>query len=62
MSLLTIGKKGNDLLSRDFNVIDNQSSVFDELTFENVAEIAENLMQLFVDGSYDKIEVVYNQL
>jgi F-type H+-transporting ATPase subunit gamma len=60
VSLLTIGKKGNDLLSRDFNVIDNQSSVFDELTFENVAEIAENLMQLFVDGSYDKIEVVYN--
>lgn len=60
VNLLTIGKKGNDLLSRDFKVIDNQSSVFDELTFENVAEIAENLMQLFVDGSYDKIEVVYN--
>jgi F-type H+-transporting ATPase subunit gamma len=60
VNLLTIGKKGNDLLSRDFKVIDNQSSVFDELTFENVAEIAENLMHLFVDGSYDKIEVVYN--
>ncbi len=60
INLLTIGKKGNDLLGKEFKVIDNQSSVFDELTFDNVAKIAENLMQLFKDGSYDKIEVVYN--
>jgi len=58
--LLTIGKKGNDLLSRDFKVIDNQSAVFDDLTFDNVAAISENLMQMFVEGSYDKIQVVYN--
>ena len=60
VSILTIGKKGNDILSKDFTVIDNQSEVFDDLSFENVAAIAENLMQLFVAGSYDKIEVVYN--
>src|SRR5690606_19940484 len=28
---------------------------------ENVAEIAEYLMQLFADGKYDRIELVYNQ-
>jgi F-type H+-transporting ATPase subunit gamma len=60
INLLTIGKKGNDILSKEFKVIDNQSPVFDELTFDNVAKIAENLMQLFVDGAYDKIEIVYN--
>jgi F-type H+-transporting ATPase subunit gamma len=60
IDLLTIGKKGNDLLSRDYKVIDNASSIFDDLTFENVTVIAENLMQLFVEGSYDKIEVIYN--
>ncbi|MFC2109103.1 ATP synthase F1 subunit gamma [Bacteroidota bacterium] len=60
VELLTIGKKGNDILSRDFKVIDNQSSIFDDLTFDNVAVIAENLMQLFVEGTYDRIEVVYN--
>ena len=60
VELLTIGKKGNDLLSKEFKVIDNQDAVFDELTFDNAAIIAENLMQLFVDGAYDKIEIVYN--
>lgn len=60
VDLLTIGKKGNDILSKDFTVIDNKSEIFDELSFENVAAIAENLMELFVAGSYDKIEVVYN--
>ena len=60
VDLLSIGKKGNDILSKDFTVIDNKSEVFDDLSFENVAAIAENLMELFVAGSYDKIEVVYN--
>jgi F-type H+-transporting ATPase subunit gamma len=60
VELLTIGKKGNDLLSKDFKVIDNQGAIFDDLTFESVSAIAENLMELFVAGSYDKIEIVYN--
>jgi len=61
VDLLTIGKKGNDILSKTYNVIDTKNEIFDELTFDNVAVIAENLMDLFVDGSYDKIEIVYNR-
>jgi F-type H+-transporting ATPase subunit gamma len=60
VELLTIGKKGNDLLSKDHKVIDNQGAIFDDLTFDNVSVIAEKLMELFIDGSYDKIEIVYN--
>ena len=60
VELLTIGKKGNDLLSKEYKVIDNQDSIYDSLTFDNVAVIAENLMQLFAEGTYDKIEIVYN--
>ena len=60
VEVVTIGKKGNDILSKNVTVIDNLGEVFDDLTFDNVAVIAENLMQLFADGSYDKIEVVYN--
>lgn len=61
VDFLTIGKKGNDILSKSNTVVQNDSSVFDNLTYENVAVIAEYLMQLFVDGKYDRIEVVYNQ-
>jgi len=61
VDIIAIGKKGNDILSKNFNVIENNSEVFDDLTFDNVAEIAQKAMDLFVDGSYDKIEIVYNQ-
>jgi F-type H+-transporting ATPase subunit gamma len=61
VDILTIGKKANDLLKKTHTVIDNKSDVFDELTFGNVANIAENIMQLFAKGSYDKVQLVYNQ-
>tara|TARA_R110001632_G_scaffold140060_1_gene255960 strand:+ start:64543 stop:65403 length:861 start_codon:yes stop_codon:yes gene_type:complete len=61
VDLLTIGKKGNDILSKTYPVIEARNDVFDDLTFENVAEIAEKMMNLYVDGTYDKIEIVYNQ-
>ena len=61
VDLLTIGKKGNDILSKTYNVLDNKNEVFDDLTFENVAEIAQKMMDLYVDGTYDKIEIIYNR-
>jgi F-type H+-transporting ATPase subunit gamma len=61
VSYLAIGKKGNDALSKSGNVIANKSEVFDDLTFDNVAEIAELLMAKFTEGEYDKIEIVYNK-
>lgn len=61
VDVLAIGKKGNDILSKTNTIIENRSDVFDALTFDNVAEIAEKLMGLFEDGSYDKIDIVYNK-
>lgn len=61
VDFVAIGKKSNDFLSKRFNVISNHSSVYDDLTFDNVAEIAESLMTLFTEGTYDRIEVVYNK-
>ncbi|WP_330443958.1 ATP synthase F1 subunit gamma [Flavobacterium sp. C4GT6] len=60
VDVLTIGKKGNDALQKSCNIIANQSSLFDDLTFENVAEVAQTLMDRFAAGEYDKIELVYN--
>ncbi len=61
VSFVAIGKKANDAFSKKYNVIANKSEVFDDLTFENIAEVAEILMQKFVDGEFDKIELVYNK-
>lgn len=61
VDVFAIGKKGNDALNKSCKITDNQSAVFDSLTFENVATIAETLTEKFVSGEYDKIELVYNQ-
>ena len=61
VSVMAIGKKGNDALGKDYQVISNESNVFDNLTFENVAIIADMLMAQFESGTFDKIELVYNK-
>ncbi|WP_298117806.1 ATP synthase F1 subunit gamma [Flavobacterium sp.] len=61
VDVFAIGKKGNDALSKTNKVIGNKSEVFDNLTFDNVAEIAQILTDKFTSGEYDKIEIVYNQ-
>lgn len=61
VDFIAIGKKSNDALSKKHTVLNNHSSVYDNLTFDNVAEIAEELMEKFTSGSYDKIEIVYNK-
>ncbi len=60
VDVLAIGKKGNDVLKKSCSIIDNQSGVFDTLTFENVAAVAQGLMDKFAAGEYDRIELVYN--
>jgi F-type H+-transporting ATPase subunit gamma len=61
VTVLTIGKKGNDILKKSFDIYRDEGEVFDDLTFENVAPIAEDLMVKFADGKFDKIELVYNR-
>ena len=61
VAIFAIGKKGNDILRKTNIVIENKSDVFDNLTFENVAVIADSLTEKFIAGDYDKIEIVYNQ-
>ena len=61
VSVLAIGKKGNDLLSKKHNVIDNKSQIFDNLNFDTASEIAENLMALYTNETFDKIEIIYNR-
>ena len=61
VSYLAIGKKGNDAFKKTNNVIDNKSDIYDDLTFDNVAEIAEMLMDKFITGEFDKIDIIYNK-
>lgn len=61
VDIFAIGKKGNDVLRKTNNVIEVNNVIFDKLTFENASDIAQQLMDKFVAGDYDKIEIVYNE-
>lgn len=61
VEILTIGKKAHDILSKSEKIFANESQVYDELTFENVADIAQVLMDLYVNENVDRVEILYNQ-
>ena len=62
LDLFCIGNKGADLLkSRGYTVKTINHEIFDDLSFDNVVAIAEELMMDFAKGDYDKIILVYNQ-
>jgi F-type H+-transporting ATPase subunit gamma len=61
VEFITIGKKGNDVIRKTGTVVSNNNAIFDDLSFENVAGIADELINLFTTGKFDKIILVYNQ-
>jgi len=62
VSLITIGKKVSEYFrKRGYKVLEMHDEVFDNLAFENVSVIAEDLMQRFQGKEFDRIDIVYNQ-
>ena len=61
VDFFTLGKKGNDILSKTETIVENNNDIFDNLTFKNTSDIAQKLMDLFAEGSYDKIVLSYNK-
>lgn len=62
ISILSIGKKSSEHFSKNnFNIIGSQDELFNDLTFENVSSIADDIMKKYREGSFDKVVLVYNQ-
>lgn len=61
VTLLTVGKKGNDYFKRnsDVKIISDHTDLLTRLTFENSHNVSEILMQSFAEEKYDVIELVY---
>ena len=60
--VLSIGKKSSEHFTKNgFNVASTHDALFGDLTFDNVAKVAEGIMEQFVAGDFDKVVLVYNQ-
>ena len=61
VELVTIGKKGSDILSKSLPFKSSHDDVFDDLTFDNTAKVAESIMEAFASAEYDKVVLIYNR-
>src|SRR5450759_369972 len=62
LKLMTIGKKGFDYFRKQaVNMLPEQNNLLHELSFDNVAMVAEQVMSSFTSGEFDRVELIYNQ-
>jgi F-type H+-transporting ATPase subunit gamma len=62
VDIYTIGKKAFDFLkARKIVVAHRNDALLDDLAFENVAPVAQELLKEFADKKYDRIDIIYNQ-
>ena len=61
VSVVAIGKKSQEYYQRrKYNVIGNNNDLYLDLNFINASKITESIMQGFINGDYDRVELVYN--
>ena len=61
VSIMTIGKKGTEFFTKKNLVYSSHDEIYDNLNYENVSSIAQKIIDSFIDGSFDKVILVYNQ-
>jgi F-type H+-transporting ATPase subunit gamma len=62
VKVLAIGKKASDFFGKNSTIsVGNHNDIYNNLNFDNVAAIANDIMKEFAAGTYDKVVLVYNQ-
>ncbi len=63
VDIISCGKKSSEFFSKQkgIDVIKTIDSIWDDLTFERVTLITEEIMRMFLNKEYDRVEVVYNK-
>jgi F-type H+-transporting ATPase subunit gamma len=67
VTVLSVGRKVNEVFRRTkYGILGSDlphhtNELYDKLTFDNVAPVAQQLMDAFTSGEFDKVVVVYNQ-
>ena len=61
VSLMTIGKKGSEILSKTGKVVSSHDNLFDNLNYNDVGKIAQLVMDDFEEKIYDEVVLIYNR-
>ena len=62
VTILPIGRRSLEhFQKRGYNLVEDFSKGFENLNFDVAREAAEYVMKAYVDGTYDQVEIVYNE-
>lgn len=62
LQLICIGKKGYDHFSkRNLKIVDKSLGLFSSLKYSEASIISEKLISFYLNGSFDKVVIVYNE-
>lgn len=62
ITVLPLGKKALEYFNkRGYTMISDYSDIFSDVSFENVKNAAEFVMDSFEEGTYDQVVMVYNE-
>ena len=62
ISILSIGKKSSEYFkNNNYTLISSHDEVFNNLNYESIAHISEDIMHMYLDEKFDKVILVYNQ-
>ena len=59
--MITIGKKGSEVLEKTGKISATHDAIFDDLNYENVGKIAQEIMDQFAEATFDEVVIVYNR-
>ena len=61
VKFLAVGKKGFDYLRKQkLNIAAESNDLLNDVTFEKVSAVAGNVMNSFIIGEVDRVEIIYN--
>lgn len=60
--LFTVGRKAFDFFSkRNYGIAGNYSGIFHDLNYSAAKKVADDVVKGYLDGSYDRVDVIYNE-
>lgn len=61
VEVITIGKKGGDILTKRLDVKAQHNELLDSAAYAETSVLAQQIMDDFAEGQYDKVVLLYNQ-
>jgi F-type H+-transporting ATPase subunit gamma len=62
VSIVSIGKKSSKFFRKNsLNLVSTHDDIYSDLSYDNISLISESIMNDYLQGTYDKVVLIYNQ-